>query len=663
MTTPTHNHHTEITALLAEMTAAFMAPRPPSFWVDVGRRTYRAGLILSNALDRVHAVAAARLHPAPADPLNVGDAMALLDRIWVASTHLADGYAMAARDDHEAALHTATATLSNRQAELAALHRVNAAVNSSLDEQAILATVTNTVTDITRAEVCSIYLYQPPDTLILRATRGLNQQAVGRARLFIGEGLTGVAALEGRPVAVEDIRTDPRSKYLPETLEDPFHSILCVPIILFTRKQLIGVLNIQTCLPRRYPPEEIAFVEMVCGELALAIENARLYQRTDAQLQRKVAELTTLRRVVSVTASSLDGQRVLETIADAAVALSGAEASAIIEMKPASGEMAIVATRTVASVPRPTLDGDALLALRQAIKDATPVTVAYPAAQQSGGAAGPEVYRSMFCVPFQGRRDVSGAICVFTRNGDAFTTDASDLLVDFANEAAIAINNAKLFDQARRALDTKSALLSEMHHRVKNNLQTVASLLSLGLRHAKSPEAADVLQESKARIQSIAAIHDLLSQEDVGFTTVDQVAKKIIEIAEVHVPHPDLRVRFALQSEQVAIASQQATTLAMVLNELLSNTLRHAFPGRTRGAVEIAAHAEGNRIVVSVSDDGIGLPTTFDLERDKGLGLSIVETLTRQDLGGHLSCQTRRQLETSDPEGTLVTLTFPRVMG
>jgi two-component sensor histidine kinase len=239
-------------------------------------------------------------------------------------------------------------------------------------------------------------------------------------------------------------------------------------------------------------------------------------------------------------------------------------------------------------------------------------------------------------VPFHGRRDTSGAICLYSRAQRAFTAETIDLLAGFAGEAALALENARLYEEAQRSLAAKSALLAEMHHRVKNNLQTVASLLRLGLRHTKSPEVATVLQESQARIQSIAAVHDLLSQEDVGLTTVAQVVQKIVGIAEVHFRDPRQRIHFEISGETMPVPTQQATTLAIVLNELLSNAMRHAFAGRATGSIRIWYGSEAGRVLVRVSDDGRGLPASFNLDTGKGLGLSIVETLTRHDLRGDL---------------------------
>ena len=608
---------------------------------SVGRAVATGGRSLAVALDRWEALTAESL---------AGLRVATRGAAW-----LTQGFSEAKTRPENLSLRQAADSLASRKAELAALHSVNAAANSSLDERAILATVVQVVAEVTGAAVCSIYLLQPPNTLVLAATKGLNPEAVGRATLAMGEGVTGWAARERRTLAVADIWRDPRSKYLPETAEEAFHSMVSVPIVNRSLDRLLGVLNVQTVEARDFEEDEVNFLEMVCGELALAIENARSYELTDRQLHRKVEELTGLRRVIAMVASSLEFQRVLDSIAEGAVTLAGADASAIVVVDGNREEARVAACYGIAQGHGRTGGADEG-PVGRALITGQPVVVADIAARRLGP-GGDDVslllgHHSMFVVPFQGPHHARGALCLYARTYRTWMREEVDLVAAFANEAALALENAALYEEAQRGLATKSVLLSELHHRVKNNLQTVASLLSLGHRHASAPEARQVLEESRARIQSIAAVHELLSQDDVGLTTVGEVARKVSEIAEPQSAAPNRHVRIVATGERIPLATQQATTLAIVLNELLANALRHAFGGRNGGSVKITHRLIGHTVEVSVSDDGNGLPPDFDLERDKGLGLSIVETLTQQDLRGAL------QLCSNPRGGTTAVLTF-----
>src|SRR5919202_695064 len=362
------------------------------------------------------------------------------------------------------------------------------------------------------------------------ATKGLNPDAIGRATMPVGNGITGWAAKERRTIAVPDIWRDPRANYLPETSEEPFHSMVSVPIVNRSLDRLLGVLNVQTEEPREFEDDEIAFLEMVSGDLALAIENARSYALTDRQLHRKVEELTALRRLIAMVASSLEFQRVLDSIAEGAVTLVGADASAIVVADGATGsEVRVAACYGIAEGHGRTGhvdEGPVAHALATGQPVVVPDIVARRREPGGDDVALQEVFCAMFLVPFQGRHHTRGALCVYSRTYRTWTREEVDLVAAFAGEAAMALENASLYEEAQRGLATKSVLLSELHHRVKNNLQTVASLLSLGLRHATAPEARLVLEESRTRIQSIAAVHDLLSQADVGLTIVAALTRQ-----------------------------------------------------------------------------------------------------------------------------------------
>ena len=144
----------------------------------------------------------------------------------------------------------------------------------------------------------------------------------------MGQGVTGWAASEGKPILVLDVREDNRFQVEPTLSEEPFRSMLAVPIVLFSAERfhvgadkLQGVISIQTYGPRDFTPEEINFVETVAGELAFFIVNAQLYQQTGDQLHQKVQELTTLQQVSKRIAEQLDLQEVLKLIVAKAVEL------------------------------------------------------------------------------------------------------------------------------------------------------------------------------------------------------------------------------------------------------------------------------------------------------------------------------------------------------
>ncbi len=202
-----------------------------------------------------------------------------------------------------------------------------------------------------------------------------------------------------------------------------------------------------------------------------------------------------------------------------------------------------------------------------------------------------------------------------------------------------------------QALVSKDATIREIHHRVKNNLQTVAALLRLQARRLQAPEARAALDEAVRRVRAIAVVHDTLSQTLDGPVDFDDVADRLLamvgELALADgVGVPQRRGSFGM------LPAALATPLSMVLTELVQNAIEHGL-GERAGSVLVQASRTGNELAVVVSDDGVGLPADFSVATSPGLGLQIVRTLVGGDLRGHLELTNR-------PEGgTAVLVRLP----
>jgi GAF domain-containing protein len=530
--------------------------------------------------------------------------------------------------------------LVRRMAELRGLHRVISAANSTLDLDTSMRTVVETVAEVIGVEACSIYLYDKnSDDLTLRATRGLNQAAIGQFRLSLGEGINGAAAREGRPIIIRDVHHEPRFHIDPSLGEEPFRSMLSVPIVLFSAERfhfgadkLQGVIAVQTYGPRDFSDEEINFVETVAGELAFFIANAQLYQQTDEQLHQKLRELTTLQQVSKSIAEQLNLEEVLKLIVLEAVELAHVDRADIFRCEE-DGSLKLAATHGGAD------RGGVLDFIAQAVREGRPLHVlnAYSDTRfpELAQVAAQEGFHSLFCMPLRVQRDRTiGAICLYTRTARLFDYEQGRLLSTFADEAAIAIENARLYDESQRALAIKSAMLQEMHHRVRNNLQTISALLAMQQRRLDPNSNGSVaLRDSVARIQAIAAVHNLLCREDIGVTTVDAVARLIVENTQVSLVSPDRPVRFEIQGTPAPVESREATVLGIVLNELVGNAMSHGL-ALEGGNVVIDTTQDAGMITVEVRDDGPSHAATDDPGSGSGLGLQIIRTLVHEDLAG-----------------------------
>ncbi|GAA3666085.1 PAS domain-containing sensor histidine kinase [Nocardioides ginsengisoli] len=187
-----------------------------------------------------------------------------------------------------------------------------------------------------------------------------------------------------------------------------------------------------------------------------------------------------------------------------------------------------------------------------------------------------------------------------------------------------------------RELVTKDATIREIHHRVKNNLQTVAALLRLQARRIGSPEAASALEEAVRRVGSIAIVHETLSQAVEETVPFDDIADRLARLV-TDVGSTTAQVRVRREGSFGTLVSEIATPLAMVVMELMQNAAEHGYDAGGSGEIVLRAERHGTRLDVAVEDDGRGLPEGFDLDAATSLGLSIVRTLVESELGGHLA--------------------------
>ncbi|BBX17898.1 ATPase [Mycolicibacterium duvalii] len=202
--------------------------------------------------------------------------------------------------------------------------------------------------------------------------------------------------------------------------------------------------------------------------------------------------------------------------------------------------------------------------------------------------------------------------------------------------AAVLIRDVTEVKRRDRALLSKDATIREIHHRVKNNLQTVAALLRLQARRTTNPEGREALIESVRRVSSIALVHDALSMSVDEEVNLDEVVDRILPIMN-DVATVDAPIRINRVGELGVLDADRATALIMVITELVQNAMEHAFDASTsQGCVTIRAERSARWLDVVVHDDGRGLPDGFSLEKSDRLGLQIVRTLVSAELDGSL---------------------------
>ncbi|BDI15633.1 hypothetical protein ANSO36C_14350 [Nostoc cf. commune SO-36] len=226
-----------------------------------------------------------------------------------------------------------------------------------------------------------------------------------------------------------------------------------------------------------------------------------------------------------------------------------------------------------------------------------------------------------------------------------------DLLDHLTVQLAIAIQQSSILEQAqaelvqrqkaqvklKAALAEKEVLLKEVHHRVKNNLQIVSSLLQLQSQTLKDPEAIKVLRESQNRIESISLIHkNLYTSADIGQINVAEYIQNLAASLLISYQLWPEKISLETDISPLSLNVDQAIACGLVINELISNALKHAFPNQQEGTITIILHNIGNKIELIIQDNGIGLPDNLDWRNTESLGLSLVHDLVTEQLEGNI---------------------------
>jgi len=437
-----------------------------------------------------------------------------------------------------------------------------AAVNSTLDLGELFELVASKVAEALEADACFVYLYdEAANELVLRASHGTRVEDMTRVpKMRPGEGITGTAAASRAPVMIaRDAHLDPRFKRFPNLREEQYQSILAVPIL--AKERLEGALNLRTQEPREFSEVEIELLMAIAGQVAQAIENAKLYESA----QRRVAELEALARISEAVSESLYLEESLSAIVQTTIDAVDASGAALV--------------------------------------------------LEDGRIAWPEGRPGKFAMRFPLRskgRQVGELVC---DRDTPFSEDDAKLLTSIANQAAVALEHGRAV--------MRGVLAQEIHHRVKNNLQTVASLLRLQAR-APGTDARKALDDSVNRILAIAAVHEVLTERRDDDVDLGELVERL---RATIVQGVGAGKSVSARVESVSLDGDHATALALVFSELLQNALEHG-----GDSVEVELTRRNGNVCLTVADNGEWRGDAAD-----GTGLSIVRALVRDELNGRLS--------------------------
>lgn len=577
--------------------------------------------------------------------------------------------------------------LLQRNRELLSLQSAMAATASSLDLPFLLETVTWEMVNLFGVEGCTISEWDSKaNTLTLIAEYGVTswwvEASSPQTYHLVSHSLKTRVLKErcAQQVVVSQPNMD--TGELADMRAENVKALLILPMMF--QAHVVGLVELKDSHEERvFTDHEISLAQLLANQAASAIENARLY----AETQRRLREQMALREASAAILSALDHKTVLTRIAEQMGHAIDATSAYICGLDSESMPATVLAEYIgPAACPQEQssdlgtthLDDDVeFLRTMQAGQhdtahvDGPNLSESDRARVQHYGA------KSILYIPLLIRGQLIGFVELWeSRHQREFTPEEISLCHSIAQQAAVALENARLYERAqqeiaerkraeeqiRASLNEKEVLLQEIHHRVKNNLQVVSSLLNLQSNYVQDQAALEMFRESQNRILSMALIHErLYRSQDLARINLGEyiqtLASELVRSYGDRVGPVNIRVNAA----GVILSVDQAVPCGLIVNELVSNALKHAFRapadagGHRRNGreneirIDLLSDAE-RQVTMIVADNGVGFPKDIDIESLDSLGLRLINTLIGQLEG---------TLELTDSDGSEFKLTFP----
>ena len=472
--------------------------------------------------------------------------------------------------------------------ELSFLREIAQLASSTRDWDEMLRIVIDRTTDAMRAEVSSLYLVERRDGVLrLAATNGLDRRWIGKATLRIGEGITGWVANARVPLAVRDVRNEPRFKWVRAVDQERFTSMLSVPLVI--RDEVIGVMNVQTVELREFLHSEIDFLQTIANQVAGIIEKSRLQR--DAE--RKLREVSALFEISNVLTSTLELDEVLGLVVDRLVRVYPGSSGGIL-LRHESGEAVLRASSG-------TLPRSALAAARTALAETRPV-----------------VEGDTLALPLIAGDRLVGAVALNVPGQVEFVNAEVAFVGTLANQAALAIDKASLYALERktserlRELDrARSDFVAVVTHDLRTPLSVIRGYLDLFAEQTSNGHRLP-LTEASAQVERLDQLVDriLASVKDdrpdiiVRRTRFDLRAGLISAVRELG-PMARTHTLTGPRTGAALWTRGDKRRTAEVVGGLVHNATKYA-PAGTRITVSVAR--DKDRAIVRVADEGRGVP-------------------------------------------------------
>ncbi len=537
-----------------------------------------------------------------------------------------------------------------RTMQLEALRQVGLELTAELDLETLLHSIAQQAIRLVKGAEGGLYLYRPESNVLEWSVVVGAHMAQPGTLLYYGEGLCGKVWQSGQPLIVDDY---PRWEGRAAAYENmPFAASIGVPVRW--GDEFLGVLNVNAAFPHRFTAEDAQLLELLAAQAAVAIKNARLFEQE--RQQRELAE--TLARAVTVVSGTLNLDQVLATVLQEMRRLLDVTITSVWLLDPQSGELVCrqatgLQSNVLLGWRLPPGEGLAGWVTREneslLVTDALTDERHYHGVDQAAGLS----LHSIVSAPLQAKTGVIGAIQAADTAIGRFGAADLKLVESLATTAAAAIENARLYTQAQEEAATKSMLLEEINHRVKNNLSAIIGLLYAERRHSgiEQPEVyQSVMQDLIQRVQGLTAVHNMLTVSTWTPLPLSDLVSKIVYNSLQALP-PTRRVVVHVSFSTVTVTPEQAHHLALVVNELATNVVKHGLHGQATPRIVVDVRQEGETVELCFRDNGPGYPEDVLQFGRRNVGLDLLRNIVLTNLRGELFL--------TNNGGAMATIRFP----
>lgn len=476
----------------------------------------------------------------------------------------------------------------------------------------------------TGADTCDILLRDVSDGLVMRASTSA-PEFNRRLRMGKGIGLCGQAQVTGKPIFIKSGASGkPQFAHFPSLEERVVDSVAIMPLDIGTPNPL-GVVLLEKSHAWNFTPKLRGQLDATTKTIANCLSGFRNGYQTGTQNNR-LGALTEVSRTI---ATSPYVEEILQLLVNLTAQQFNYRVCTVRLLDESRGELVLRATQAPAKAyqrKRAIKLGESIAG--RAIAENRPIIVLDVQAEADyigHDLAAEQGLRSMVCIPLTIQDRAVGVLSCYTSDVRHFPADEIKALETLAKQAAVSIEHAKL--------QVRHTLMQEMHHRVKNNLQQIGSLMRLQMRHGTYKSLEEALNDTLSRILAISAVHDLLSREDLDHVGIRSIADSLVHHQQTSLILPDRHISFLVRGDDVHLNMNQATQIALVLNELVSNAVEHGFEVCTEGDIHVTIEEKEGEVSLWVSNNGDTLSPDFDVSKSSSLGLQIVDSLSRA-LGG-----------------------------